>query len=110
MMRQYRVTYDSDNQTFVVHQEAYALSDMEFRMHRSGLHVLYLEDINNLVLMNTVEENMKAFTKRDVEGAKAARKLYAKLLYPPNADFKWLIKKNQIKKIEVSVRNINTAQ
>ena len=47
--------------------------------------------------MNTVEENMKSFTKRDVEGAKAARKLYAKLLYPSNTDFKWLIKNNQIK-------------
>ena len=60
--------------------------------------------------MNTVEENMKAFTKRDVEGTKAARKMYAKLLYPSNADFKWLIKNNQIKKFKVSVRNINTAQ
>ena len=60
--------------------------------------------------MNTFEENMKAFTKRDVEGAKAARKLYAKLLYPPSTDLKWLIKNNQIKNFEVSVRNINTAQ
>ena len=41
---------------------------------------------------------MKAFTTRDVKGAKAARKLNAKLLYPPNADFKWFIKNNQIKK------------
>ena len=60
--------------------------------------------------MNMVEENMKAFTKRDVEGAKEARKLYAKLLYPLNADFKWLIKNNQIKNCEESVWNIDTAQ
>ena len=60
-------------------------------MHNLGLHVFYLEDINNMVLMILVEENMKAFTKRDVEGLKSARKLYAKLLYPSNADFKWLI-------------------
>ena len=53
---------------------------------------------------------MKAFTKRDVEGANAARKLYAKLLYPSNTDLKWLIKHNQIKKCEVSGRNIDTAQ
>ena len=38
--------------------------------------------------MNTVEENMKAFTKRDVEGAKAARNLYAKLVYPLHTDCK----------------------
>ena len=60
--------------------------------------------------MNTVEENMKDFTKRDDVGAKSARKLYAKLLYPLNADFKWLIKNNQIKNREVSVWNIDTAQ
>ena len=60
--------------------------------------------------MNTVEENMKAFTNCDVEGAKVARNLYAKLVYPLNADFKWLIKNNQIKDCEVSVRNIDIDQ
>ena len=79
-------------------------------MHMSGLHVFYPEDINNLVLMNTVEETMKTFTTHDVKGEKSARKLYAKLLYPSNADSKWLIKKNQIKNCEVSVWNIDTAQ
>ena len=53
---------------------------------------------------------MKGFTKRDVEGAKVVRKLYAKLLYQSNADFKWLIKNNQIKNCKVLVRNIDTAQ
>ena len=53
---------------------------------------------------------MRAFTKQDVKGVKEARKLYAKMLYPPNADFKWLIKNNQIKNWEVSVWNIDTAQ
>ena len=81
MIRQYRVTYDSDDDTFIVHREAYSLPDMEFRMHKSIPRVFYSEDMNNLVPMNTVEENMKAFTKCDVEGAKEARKLYAKLLY-----------------------------
>ena len=83
---------------------------MDFRMHTSGLHVFYLEDINNMVLMNTVEENIKAFTKHDVKGAKASRKLCDKVLYPSNTDFKWLIKNNQIKNGKVSVRNIDTAQ
>ena len=73
-IRQYRFTYDSDNQTSIVQQEASSLPDMEFRVHNSDLPVLYPEVIKNLVPMNTVEENMKAFTKRDVEGAKAARK------------------------------------
>ena len=66
MIRQYCVTYDSDDETFIVHQEASALPDMEFRMHKLGLHVFYTEDIKNMVLMNTSEENIKEFTKRDV--------------------------------------------
>ena len=61
MIGQYRVTYDINDETFIVHREAYSLTNMEFRMHKLDLHVLYLEDINNLVLMNTFEENMKAF-------------------------------------------------
>ena len=60
--------------------------------------------------MNTVEENIKAFTKRDVEGAKASRNLYNKVLYPSNTDFKLLIKNNQIGNCKLSVRNIDTAQ
>ena len=110
MIIQYRVTYDRENETFLVHQEASSIPDMEYKMHKSGLHVFYPEYIKNLVLMNTVKENMKAFTKRDVKGEKSERKLYAKLLYPSNADFKWLIKNNQIKNFEVSVRNVDTTQ
>ena len=66
MIRQYCVIHDRDDKTSVIHREASALTYMEFRMHKSGLHVLYPEDINNMVLMNTVEENIKAFTKCDV--------------------------------------------
>ena len=73
MIRQYRVTYDSNDETFIVHLEAYALPDIEFRMHKSGFSVFYPEHIKNMVLMNTVEEKMKAFTKHDVKGAKLAR-------------------------------------
>ena len=75
MIRQYRVTYDSNNQTLIVHREASALPDIEVRMHKSGLHMFYPEDVNNLVLMNMDEENMKAFTISDIEGAEAARNM-----------------------------------
>ena len=55
MISQHRVTYDSHDETIIVHQEASELPDMDFRMHKSGLHVFYPEDINIMVLMNTVE-------------------------------------------------------
>ena len=38
IIRQYRVTYDSDESTFVVHREAENKNNMEFRMHANGLH------------------------------------------------------------------------
>ena len=81
MIRQYCVTYDSNYETFIVYWEESAIPDIDFRMHNLGLHVLYPEAIRNLVPMNEVEKNMKEFTKRDVEGSKAARNMYAKLLY-----------------------------
>jgi hypothetical protein len=38
VIKQYRVTYDSDNLKFVVHRESAGKPNMEFRMHESGLH------------------------------------------------------------------------
>jgi hypothetical protein len=38
IIKQYRVTYDSDKQMFVVHWESESKPNMEFWMHKSGLH------------------------------------------------------------------------
>jgi hypothetical protein len=38
VIKQYRVTYNSDDQMFVVHRESKNKPNMEFRMHESGLH------------------------------------------------------------------------
>ena len=57
--------------------------------------------------MHTVSDNMKPFTKRDVDGAKQARKLCAKLLCPSDKDFRWMTKNNHIKNCSVTVRNID---
>ena len=51
----------------------------------------------NMVLMNTVSQNKQAFTKREIKQAKAARKLYGKLLFPYTKYFRWMILLNQIK-------------
>ena len=40
VIKQYRVTYDSDDQMFVVHRESDGMPNMEFRMHESGLALL----------------------------------------------------------------------
>ena len=66
MIKQYRVTYDSNDETFVVNRNKLGLPNMEFRMHSSGLHVYYPEEHekNNMVFLNTVSHNKQAFTKR----------------------------------------------
>ena len=51
----------------------------------------------------TVGEKMKAFSKRRIVAAeKKARSLYAGLGYPSLADYKWILKLNQIQECPVS--------
>ena len=70
IIRQYRVTYDSDELTFVVHREAAKKKNMEFRMHANGLHCYDpREDITQFAFMETVAGNKKGFTKRKIKGA-----------------------------------------
>jgi hypothetical protein len=38
LIKQYPVSYDSDYKTFVVHRESVGKKDMEFRMHKNGIH------------------------------------------------------------------------
>jgi hypothetical protein len=55
VIKQYRVTYDSDEQMFVVHRESEGKPNMEFRMHESGLH--YYDPRNDeFIFVKTVRE------------------------------------------------------
>ncbi len=38
MKKQYKVTYDSEEESFLVHQEAAGLSNLSFKEHANGLH------------------------------------------------------------------------
>jgi hypothetical protein len=80
----YRVTYDSEKRTsFIVHLEEFGLPDMVFDMHPCGLHVYYPEKIDGQYgFVQTVAENMKLFTKRQIDGSFKARHLYETLGYP----------------------------
>ena len=39
VIKQYRVTYDSDDKQSVVHRQYLVVPNMVFRMHSSGLHI-----------------------------------------------------------------------
>jgi hypothetical protein len=62
---------------------------MVFDMRPCGLHVNYPEKTDGKYsFVQTVADNMKLFTKVQIEGALKARRLYKTLAYPSNADFK----------------------
>jgi hypothetical protein len=77
-------------------------------MHSSGLH--YYDPFNEYFnFINTVDENKAVFTKRQIANADKARELYASLAFPSNADYKWIMKSNQIKDCSVSIEDAEVA-
>ncbi len=88
LIKQYRVTYDSNDAMFVVHREHVKKPNMEFKMHKSGLHYFNPKDADFTFHINTVSDNKTGFTKRQIKGAEQARTLYATLGYPSIKDFK----------------------
>jgi hypothetical protein len=108
LIKQYRVTYDSEDQMFVVHREKQNKPNMEFKMHESGLHY-YVPQDKDFIFVNTVSGNKEGFTQRQIKGAERARTLYVTLGYPSIKDFKWIIQSNQITDCPVTVQDVDTA-
>jgi hypothetical protein len=106
LIQQYCVTYDSINETFVVHQESHGKPNMQFWMYSSGLHYFDLRD-ESFTFISTVADNMKQFTKQQIQCVEVAKALYMKLSYPSMKDFKWVIQSNQIKDCPVMVQDID---
>jgi hypothetical protein len=109
LITQYRVTYDSNDETFVVHCKSVNKPNMHFRMHQSGLHYYDPKDDDFTFNITTVSENKLGYTKRQLKGAELARTIYANLGYPSMKDFKWVIQSNQIKDCPVTVDDVIAA-
>jgi hypothetical protein len=92
---------------FVVHQESQGKPNMEFRMHKCGLHYYDPRNEKHLAFVNTISEKKEGFTKRQIKSAELARTFYKTLSYPSMKDFKWVIQSNQIKDSPVTVQDIN---
>jgi hypothetical protein len=64
LIQQYHVTYDSDDKMFVSHRESQGKLNMEFRMHKCGLHYYDPRNEKHLAFVNTVSEKRKV-SQRD---------------------------------------------
>ena len=90
LSEKYRVTYDINDQMFIVHREVAGLPNPEFIMHDSCFH--YYEPTNtDLVFLNNVSKNKGGFSKRQIKSAIKAWDLHPTLLFTSAKDAKWII-------------------
>jgi hypothetical protein len=68
VIKQYQVTYDSNDQMFMVHCDLEGKPDMECWMHKSGLHYFDPRD-SEFTFVNTVSKNKAGFMKRHIKEA-----------------------------------------
>ena len=89
------------------------MPDVEFKKHPLGLHywdpresktgnifanLEMEEDIpDGNIFVNTVQENMTRYSKRDVKRATEAIRIHGTLHFPSKQTFDWMIRGNQIK-------------
>ena len=103
MKQKYRVTYDSSaDVVFTVHKPGELL---HFVLQKGGLH--YHDTRNReITLVKTVQENEEGYSQRQIQDAKKARDLYAKVGYPSARDFHQMISQNIILNCPVTVGDV----
>jgi hypothetical protein len=94
----------------VVHHSAFGLLDMLFEMHPCGLHVCYPKNMGEFGFIQTVEDNMKLFSKQQIAGAVRAQELFEKMIYPSTADFRAIVSAGGISGCEVTPDNVKAAE
>ena len=68
MIKQYRVTYDSKDEAFIIHRQKAKLPNMVFCEHKSGLHVYKpptkrkVKGLEQVVLINTLSPTSIGYT------------------------------------------------
>jgi hypothetical protein len=94
------------------------INETTMNQHEMNLDTVRIvkEDNNTLipfkshqVFVETVDNNLSKFTKRQVHMAEEAKKLYSKLGRPSLKDFIQLIRTNGVKNCPISVEDINRA-
>jgi hypothetical protein len=110
LIKYYRVTYDSKlDTTFVVHCSAFGLPDLLFEMHPCGLHVCYPKKMGQFGFVQTVHDNMKLFSKHQIDGAVKVRELYEKLIFPSTSDFRAIVSTGGVPGSDVTINYVKAA-
>ena len=83
------------------------MMDLCFVEHESGLHIMERLDRNTSgsTFVQTVRENMKLFTCRQIKGATKAQELYELLQCPSEPDFDTTLRNNAIKGCKVTLED-----
>jgi hypothetical protein len=81
MKKQYRVSYESSEETFLVHCKAAGLPNLLFKEHGNGLHFFDPRQVD-FAFVDTVESNMRLYSKWQGACADKACSLYASLGFP----------------------------
>ena len=70
LIKQYRVTYDSDDERFVIHRQIENKTDLYFKIYKNGLYYFdprnknFQESEKDFVFVETVVKNLEGFTKK----------------------------------------------
>ena len=117
LIKRHRVTYDSNNEdAFIVH---IGNQPIKFRANQQGLYVFnfpnsYMNYVDNKntkeVCLQTNATSVEGYTKRQVERADRARKLYHMLGAPTMTNMKAVIRQNLIRNCPVTTEDVNLAE
>jgi len=106
--RGYKVEYDSTKHQYSVTGDK---GTIYFNKSPEGLYMMPLKQYTKgVTLVETVEDKKVGFSKRQIERANTARKLYEMIGFPSVRDYKTIIQMNSIRNCPVTIDDIKTCE
>jgi len=90
----------------VAHCSGHGLLNLLFKMHPCGLHDCHPEQMGEFAHVQTLDDNMKLFGKKQVSGAVQVRELIEKQLYTPTMDYGLIVNPEGIPGCEVMPEDV----
>ena len=105
----YEVVYDNKKQEYIVSGKR---GKIYFQLSPEGLYYMSLEPLQSkgITLVETVEQNKMGFSKRQVERADRAKRLYEMIGFPSMKDYKTILQMNGIRNCPVTVDDVKICE